>query len=156
MTYDTIFTDDERDALASELEGADWHSPAADIRAGLTPEAVLSRLRRLSIEDDEDTSEPAEIIGAHIDKARERHTAEDPDLPGIDPKPLQGYEIMQAVFAVVLNREEITPKEIDAYLAKEGVEALYDAHIAPAITTVEQAIRGDLEPVGPEEKVEST
>lgn len=70
--------------------------------------------------------------------------ADDPGLPGIDAKPLQGYDIMQAVLAVVLDREETTPEEINSYLAAEGVEALYDAHIAPAITTVERAIRGEI------------
>lgn len=85
-------------------------------------------------------------------KARKRHVAEDPDLPGIDMEPLRHYEIMQSVIAVVLNREETTPQEINAYLAEEGAETLYEAHIAPAITTVEQAIRGDLEPVGPEDE----
>jgi hypothetical protein len=149
-TYDTNLTEDERDALASDLEGADWHSPAADIRAGLTPETVLSRLRGVDTEDD--TSEATEILDRHLAKARERHVAEDPDLPGIDPGPLQNYEIMQSVIAVVLGREETTPAEINAYLAEEGAETLYDAHIAPAITTVEQAIRGDLEPVGPEDE----
>lgn len=149
-TYDTNLIEDERDALASDLGGADWHSPAADIRAGLTPETVLSRLRGLDTEDD--TSEATEILDRHLGKARERHVAEDPDLPGIDPGPLQDYEIMQSVIAVVLNREETTPEEINAYLAEGGAETLYDAHIAPAITTVEQAIRGDLEPVGPEDE----
>lgn len=70
--------------------------------------------------------------------------AEDPGLPGIDLEPLQGYDIMQAVLAVVLNREETSPEEVNTYLASEGVETLYDAHIAPAITTVERAIRGEI------------
>ena len=149
-TYDTNLAEDERDALASDLESADWHSPAADIRAGHTPETVISRLR--GVDTAGDTGEAAEIIDRHLDKARKRHTAEDLDLPGIDPEPLQGYEIMRSVISVVLNREEITPEEINAYLAEEGAETLYEAHIAPAITTVEQAIRGDLEPVGPDDE----
>ena len=70
--------------------------------------------------------------------------SENNELPGIDPEPLQHYEIMQAVIAVVLNREETTPEEINAYLAEDGAETLYDAHIAPAITTVERAIRGEI------------
>lgn len=75
MTYDTILSDEERDALASDLESADWHSPAADIRDGLTPEVVLSRLYRLSFEDGADTGHPAEIIDAHIEEARERRAS---------------------------------------------------------------------------------
>ncbi len=65
-------------------------------------------------------------------------------LPGINTEHLEGFEIMQEVLAVVLNREETTPDQINTYLAEAGVETLYDAHIAPAITTVEQAIRGEI------------
>lgn len=72
MTYDTILTPDQRNALAVDLEGAEWHSPAADIRAGVTPETVLSRLARVEREDGDDTTEAAEITDAHIEKARER------------------------------------------------------------------------------------
>jgi hypothetical protein len=146
MTYDTILTDDERDALASELESADWHSAADDIRDGITPEAIPSRLRGVASAED-NVDEAAEIIDRYISKARKRHAAENPNLPGIDSEPLRSYEIMQSVIAVVLNREETTPEEINAYLAEEAAEMLYDAHIAPAITAVEQAIRGDLKPV---------
>lgn len=148
MTYDTALTEDERDALAAELDGADWHSAAADVRDGITPETVLSRLRRAASAED-DAEEAAEIIDRHISKARERHAAE-AALPGIDLAPLRHYEIMQSVLAVVLNREETTVEEINAYLAEYGAETLYEAHIAPAITTVERAIRGELEPVGPD------
>jgi hypothetical protein len=72
MTYDTILSTEERDVLAVDLEGAEWYSPAADIRDGVTPETVLSRLARLESEDGEDTAEAAEIVGAFIEKARER------------------------------------------------------------------------------------
>jgi hypothetical protein len=78
MTYDTILTDDERDALASELESADWHSAADDIRDGITPEAILSRLRGVASAED-NVDETAKIIDRYISKARKRHTAEDPN-----------------------------------------------------------------------------
>lgn len=74
MTYDTTLTDDERAALALDLERADWHSPAADIRDGITPEVVLSRLHRLAIEDGEDSAEPAEILDAHIEDSADRRS----------------------------------------------------------------------------------
>jgi hypothetical protein len=69
MTYDTILSTEERDALAVDLEGAEWYSPAADIRDGVSPETVLSRLER---EDGEDTAEAAEIVDAFIEKVRGR------------------------------------------------------------------------------------
>jgi hypothetical protein len=74
VTYDTTLTEGERDALALDLEAAHWHSPAADIRDGLSPEVVLSRLSRLATEDGEDTAEPAEIIDAHIEESADRRS----------------------------------------------------------------------------------
>lgn len=70
MTYDTELDTQQREALAVALEEAGWHSPAADIRDGVSPEVVLSRLHRLSREDDEDTTEAEEIVSCHIEKAR--------------------------------------------------------------------------------------
>jgi hypothetical protein len=66
-------------------------------------------------------------------------------LPGIDTEPLEGYEIMREVLAVILNREETTAEQINAFLRGEvGAEGLYEAHIAPAITTCERAIREEI------------
>jgi hypothetical protein len=72
MTYNTELDTQQRDALAVALEGAGWHSPAADIRDGVSSEVVLLRLHRLSREDDEDTTEAEEIVGCHIENARRR------------------------------------------------------------------------------------
>lgn len=92
MTYDTELGTQQRDALAVALEGAGWHSPAADIRDGVSPEIVLSRLHRLSKEDDEDTAEAEEIVGCHIENARHRALEPRPEhawpanvLGGCDP-----------------------------------------------------------------------
>ena len=80
-----------------------------------------------------------------IPPQRKGHTMnKDSQLPGIDTEPLEGYEIMREVLAVVLNREETTAQQINTYLDEKGVGTLYDAHIAPAITTVERAIRGEI------------
>lgn len=70
MTYDTTLTTDQRDVLAVALEDAGWHSPAADIRDGVTPEVVLSRLHRVSSEDGEYTVDAAELIERHIEEIR--------------------------------------------------------------------------------------
>ena len=68
------------------------------------------------------------------------------ELPGIDEEPVRGFEIMREVLAVILNREETTTAQINAFLRGDiGAEGLYEAHIAPAITTCEQAIRGELD-----------
>lgn len=70
--------------------------------------------------------------------------SDDNQLPGINMEPLEGYEIMREVLAVVLNREEASAEQINSFLAEKGAGTLYDAHIAPAITTVERAIRGEI------------
>jgi hypothetical protein len=71
MTYDTEMSEIERAALAEDLDGADWPSPAADIRDGLSPESVVSRLNKVAVEDGEDTLGAVGIIEAHIRKIRD-------------------------------------------------------------------------------------
>ncbi len=62
MSYDTTLSAAQRDALALRLEQANWYSPAADIRNGISLEAVLSRLRHLEIETGEDSADAAAIL----------------------------------------------------------------------------------------------
>jgi hypothetical protein len=70
VTYDTELDADQSEALATALEEAEWHTPAADIRDGVSPEVVLSRLRALSWQEDCDTGDAAQIIAEHIEKVR--------------------------------------------------------------------------------------
>ncbi len=69
-TYDTQLSAEQREALAADLESAEWFFPAEDIRNEITPETVLSRLEWISGQDGEDTGDAPEIVEAHIASAR--------------------------------------------------------------------------------------
>lgn len=69
LTYDTQLSARQREALAADLEGVGWFCPATDIREGVTPETVLSRLEGISVHDGEFTADAAGIIDAHITNA---------------------------------------------------------------------------------------
>ena len=70
-THDTQLSVRQREALAADLESAEWFCPAQDIRDGLSPETVLSRLEAVSCQDGEPTGDAAAIIDAHISNPRE-------------------------------------------------------------------------------------
>jgi hypothetical protein len=60
----------QRQALAADLEDAEWFCPAQDIRDGLSPETVLTRLELVARQDGEPTADAAAIIDAHITNRR--------------------------------------------------------------------------------------
>ncbi len=75
-THDTQLSPCRREALAADLEGAQWFCPAQDIRDGLSPETVLCRLEVVAHQDGEPTADAAAIIDAHITNPRK------PGAPG--------------------------------------------------------------------------
>jgi hypothetical protein len=62
-----------------------------------------------------------------------------------DKGALKGYEVMQEVMRIVLNREELTPKDLSKYFEANSAEELYDSIIAPAVDAVERNIRDTLD-----------
>jgi hypothetical protein len=70
-THDTQLSARQREALAADLESAEWFCLAQDIWDGLSPGTVLSRLEVLSYQDGEFTGDAATIIDAHITNPRE-------------------------------------------------------------------------------------
>lgn len=57
---------------------------------------------------------------------------------------LEGYEIMEQVFSIMLNREEIGAQEIADYLnddSKAGIDGLYEDYVGRAVDHIERVIR---------------